>query len=265
MVDLMDAPRLVGLKTYVADVGRTRDFWSQHFGLTPMAQDVALRYLLGDLLWEQWPGGRFCGARGPHGALPVFRIQEFSHARGYLLAHQIPIVFEELIPGLSLLIFLDPDNNPFELAQETDPGEWKIAARRALRTKQRIDPPQRRPVDLEGVAELTIYTHDITASVQFYKEIVGLPVGLAYFAHVHLAAENVAVVLRTTRWQCKAREQPHGSEPIFAVRDLDALRARLLQAGYDPSDEDGGMVVRDPVGIPLHFRSKSQEAPSLDI
>ncbi len=261
MADLMDAPRLVGLKTYVADVGRTRDFWSQHFDLTPFEQDVALRYRLGELVWEQWPGGRFCGTRGPHGVLPVFGIEDFSQARGYLQAHHIPIVFEELIPGLNLLIFLDPDSNPFELAQETDPGEWDIAARRALRMKQRRDPPQEQPIILQGITELTIYTHDITASVHFYKDVVGLPVGLAYFAHVHLAAENVAVVLRTTRWQCKAREQPHGSEPIFAVRDLEALRTRLLRAGYESWDEDGGMVVRDPVGIPLHFRSKSQEAP----
>jgi catechol 2,3-dioxygenase-like lactoylglutathione lyase family enzyme len=249
----MTLPRLAGLKTYVGDLAAARDFWQRHFGLTPASEGDILRYELGDVVWEHYPGGRFCGTRGPHHAMPVFGIDDFSHARGYLLAHDIPIVFEELIPGLNLIIFLDPDSNPFELAQETDPGEWDIAQRKELRTKRRQDALQTSPIALRGITEITIYTHDITASVQFYRDVVGLPVGLSYFAHVHLAAENVAVVLRTTRWQCKAPDQLHGTEPVFAVPDLDALAQRLWSAGMHPTTEETGFLVRDPVGIRVHF------------
>jgi len=253
--EAIESPRLVGLKTWVSDTARARAFWRQHFGLTPAPEQGSLRYELGDVVWEQWPGGRFCGTRGPHGVLPTFSIPDFGHARGYLLSHDIPIVFEEMLPGLNLLIFLDPDSNPFELAQETDPDAWTIAQRKALRTRRRQDAPQDAPIPLGGVFELNIYTDNISASAPFYRDVIGFPVGLSYFAHVHLAAENLPVVLRTTRWQCKARRLPHGTEPIFAVADVNTLAEHLRQAGFDPNDEKSGLFVRDPVGIPLHFEA----------
>ena len=251
----MSLPRLIGLRTYVGDVNAARAFWRRYFRLAFAMTEGIGRHRLGDVAWELRPGGEFCGTRGPHGALPVFAISDFGRARGYLLAHDIPIVFEEMIPGLSLLIFLDPDGNPFELAQETDPDAWDIAQRKALRTKRRRDAPQDEPVSLLGLTELTIYTHDITASVHFYRNLVGLPVGLSYFAHVHLVAENVPVVLRTTRWQCKAPAQPHGTEPVFSTPDPAALAARLQEAGFRLQDEEMGFVVRDPAGVKLHFRA----------
>jgi len=250
----MNLPRLVGLKTYVSDLATSRDFWRRHFGLLPADSQNTLQYELGDVVWEHLPGGKFCGTRGPHGVMPVFGIDDFGRARGYLMSHDIPVVFEEMLPGVNLLVFLDPDSNPFELAQETDPDVWRISQRKALRTKRRQDAPQAEPVILRGVTELTVYPHNITASVKFYRDVVGLPVGLAYFAHVHLAAENVPVVLRTTRWQCKAPGQPHGSEPIFSVDDLGALTGRLQKAGFQPAERGSGVSVRDPVGILVHFR-----------
>ena len=250
----MSLPRLIGLRTYVRDVQVARAFWQRHFRRQFKLQEGVGWSRIGDVVWELRPGGQFCGTRGPHGALPVFAIDDFGHARGYLLAHDIPIVFEEMIPGLNLLVFLDPDSNPFELAQETDPGAWDISQRKALRTKQRQDAPQEQPVPLQGVTELTIYTHDITASVHFYRDLVGLPVGLSYFAHVHLVAENVPVVLRTTRWVCKAPENLHGTEPIWQVDDIRALASRLQGAGYELRSEEAGVSVRDPAGVKLHFR-----------
>jgi len=250
----MDLPRLVGLKTHVSDLAKSHDFWRRHFGLLPDGPKDALRYRLGDVVWEQLQDGQFCGTRGPHGVMPVFGIDDFGRARGYLMSHDIPVVFEEMLPGLNLLVFLDPDSNPFELAQETDPDEWRISQRKALRTKRRQDAPQAEPVALHGVTELTIYSHDITASVKFYRDVIGLPVGLAYFAHVHLAAENVPVVLRTTRWRCKARQQIHGTEPVFAVKDLTLLAEKCQRAGLEPKRLSSGVLaVRDPVGIPLQF------------
>ncbi len=251
----MSLPRLIGLRTYVRDVDAARAFWRRHFRMDFATRDGIGWSHVGDVAWELWPGGRFCGTRGPHHALPVFAIDDFSRARGYLLAHDIPIVFEEMIPGLNLVVFLDPDSNPFELAQETAPDAWDIAQRKALRTKRRQDAPQDDPIALQGLAELTIYTHDITASVHFYRDLVGLPVGLSYFAHVHLAAENVPVVLRTTRWRCKSPHQLHGSEPIFGGMNLEALVERLLAEGVSPEPEEDGVVARDPAGVRVHFRA----------
>lgn len=253
----MDLPRLVGLRTYVGDLSATRTFWQKYFGLTPVRSTQGLRYELDGVGWEQLPGGRFCGTKGPHGVLPIFAVPDFGRARGALQAWSIPIVFEEILPGMSLLIFLDPDQNPFGLAQTTDPGAWRISQRKALRTKRRRDAASDQPIALKGVSEITIYTDNISASVSFYRDIVGLPLGLAYFAHVHLAADNVPVVLRTTRWQCKARHQPHGSEPIFAVADLEALAQRLSRAGFEATRASScSLTTSDPSGIPIHFASQ---------
>ena len=186
--------------------------------------------------------------------LPVFTISDFGQARGSLLARGIPIVFEEILPGMSLLVFLDPDRNPFGLAQTTDPGAWQISQRKALRTRRRKDVASDHPITLERISEITIYTDNISASVPFYRDMIGLPLGLAYFAHVHLAADNVPVVLRTTRWQCKAHHQPHGSEPIFAVENLDDLAQRLDRAGFEATRASScSLTTSDPSGIPLHI------------
>ncbi|RUA17233.1 MAG: hypothetical protein DSY55_02530 [Clostridia bacterium] len=225
--------------------------------MTPVSEENGLHYDLGGVAWQHVPGGRFCGTRGPHGMLPVFTIADFSLARGGLLARGISIVFEEILPGMSLLIFLDSDQNPFGLAQTTDPGAWRISQRKALRTRRRRDAASDQPITLKGVSEITIYTDNISASVPFYRDIVGLPLGLAYFAHVHLAADNAPVVLRTTRWQCKARHQPHGSEPTFAVDDLNALAQRLSRAGFEATRASSCLLTTsDPSGIPLHFVSQ---------
>ncbi len=247
-------PRLVGLRTYVNDLEIVREFWQRHFSLEFQERDGVLRARLGDVVWDMVPGGRFCGVRGPHGALPALAIDDFGHARGHLMATRIPIVFEEMVPGLNLLIFLDPAHNPFELAQETDPDQWDISQRKALRTRRRQDAARPDPIPLHGVAELTIYTHEITASVHFYRDLLGLPVGLSYFAHVHLAAENVAVVLRTTRWRCKAPEQRHGTLPIFALTDLAATLERLRDAGFSPQRKGEDWEVRDPAGVLIGLR-----------
>lgn len=251
---LSSLPRLVGLRTYVDDLEVVHAFWRRHFLLDFQEKGDVLQARLGDVVWEQIAGGRFCGVRGPHGALPALAIDDFGHARGHLIAAGIPIVFEEMVPGLNLLIFLDPAHNPFELAQETDPDQWDIRQRKALRTRRRQDAARPDPIPLHGVAELTIYTHEVTASVHFYRDLLGLPVGLSYFAHVHLAAENVAVVLRTTRWRCKAPAQRHGTLPIFALPDLPSVLKRLRDAGFPPQRAQQGWEVRDPAGVLIGLR-----------
>jgi predicted enzyme related to lactoylglutathione lyase len=72
---------------------------------------------------------------------------------------------------------------------------------------------------------------------------------------VHLVAENMPVVLRTTRWRCKAPEQPHGTEPVFAVDNIDALAGRLQRAGAAVAARASGLTARDPAGVPVHFLS----------
>ena len=211
------------------------------------------RYQMDGVAWRLLPGAEPCGTRGPHGALPAFRIADFGIARGYCLAHDVRIVFEEMLPGMSLLIFLDPDATPFELAQVTDPKAWKLGDRRELRTRRRQDVAPSSTLPLLGLEELTIYAYDVTASVRFYRDILGLPVGLSFFGHIHLVAANTQVVLRPTNWRCRAPAQPHATEPVFAIPDLEALIKRLRQEAIAHRLEaPGRILVEDPAGLRIH-------------
>ncbi len=259
-------PRLQALQTYVRSTAVAQDFWARHFGLQPVGADVATYTIAaaagGEVIWRLSPGGAPCGTRGPHGVLPSFQVADFGQARGYLLAHAIPIVFEEILPGKSLLIFLDPDANPIELAQTTNPAAWDIAERRLLRTKGRFDLSPAAPLALGPLDEVTLYTHDITNSVRFYRDLVGLPVGLSYFGHIHLVMENVPVVLRVVNWRCKTPGALHATELTIGMPSpdgaggggLDALAARLDAAGYPPlTSDDACLTVVDPSGWRVHF------------
>lgn len=246
-------PRLHALETYVRDVAATSAFLKTHFGLEAWG-DRPGSYLLGEAEWRLRPGAEPCGTHGPHGMLPAFFVADFGAARGYLNEQHIPIVFEEMLPGINLLIFLDPDDNPVELMQETDPREWDIRNRKALRTRQRRDEAPDGPLNLGGLGELTIYTHDITASGRFYREIVGLPAGLSFFGHIHLVAENLPVVLRGTNWKCKAAHVPHATEAVFSVPDLQSFGEHLAVAGHPPVFVSPDRVtVTDPAGLRVHF------------
>lgn len=250
-------PRLKALETYVRALPGSQAFWSEHFGLTPDPSSAGSYNLTtsdGDgVIWRLLPGALPCGTRGPHGALPAFQVTDFGQARGYLLAHDIPIVFEEILPGMSLLIFLDPDSTPIELSQATDPCAWDIADRRILRMKRRRDAAPPHSLHLGPVDEITLYTHDITGSVQFYRDLVGLPVGLSFFGHIHLVADNVPLVLRGVNWRCKTPGAAHATEPVFAVPDLPGLAQRLQAAGYSPQLTATRLSVWDPAGWRVHF------------
>lgn len=259
MTEAPALPRLVALETWVRDEEEAEAFWLQHFALNPYARSP-LSYEFGSVIWRMRPGAKPCGTKGPHGVMPTFGITDFGRARGTLLARGVPVVFAEMLPGANLLVFLDPSANPIELLQETDPTSWDIAHRRALWTRQREDAPQAGPLTLLGLQELTIYTHDITASNRFYRDIVGLPTGLAYFGHVHLAADNVPVVLRHTNKRCQAPRQRHGTEPVFAVPAWEDMQSRLQTAAipYEQSTPQR-LTVLDPIGLHVHFQSLSAE------
>jgi catechol 2,3-dioxygenase-like lactoylglutathione lyase family enzyme len=253
-------PRVVALETYVRSVLVGEAFWREHFGLMaegPLSATFPIRSAYepeGEpIAWRLLPGAQPCGTRGPHGLLPSFRVDDFGQARGYLLARKVPIVFEEILPGLKLLVFLDPDGTPIQLAQPTDPTRWDIAERRLLRMRRRIDAVPPGPLRLGPLDEITIYTPDITASVAFYRDLIGLPVGLSFFGHIHLVMANAPLVLRGNNRHCKTPGAPHATELVLAVPDADALLKRLHTAGYATTERWDRFTVVDPAGWRLHL------------
>ncbi|RME83890.1 MAG: hypothetical protein D6775_06950 [Caldilineae bacterium] len=248
-----NVPVLLAVQTYVRDIEQARAFWREHCGL--VSDEEVPVYRMGDVEWRLLAGAQPCGTARPHGVLPAFLIDDFGAARGYLQARGIPLVFEEMIPGLNVLVLLDSDGTPIALHQPTDPSTWKLSERKLLRTRRRQDTDPGRPITLHGFAELTVYVGDITAGTRFYREIVGLPLGYSVFGHVHLLAANTAVVLRQVNWRCRGLGRPHATEAVFGVSDLDGLARRLQQGGY-PIQRTGPdrLTSSDPDGWPVHFR-----------
>lgn len=242
-------PRVVALSTYVDDEASAAAFWQRHFALRAVAA-APLQYVIGDVIWRMVSGGQPCGTKGPHGVVPAWRMRDFAQARGTLLAQDVPIVFEEMLPGANLLVFLDAAGNAIELLQVEDAARWQRSDRRALRTRQRRDAPSQEPLELGPLQEVSIYTPDITASVRFYRDVLGLPTGLAFFGHVHLAAENAPLVLRSTNTHCQHPERPHGTEVTFGVPDWPALRKRLQRASTPLlHNSPQHLTLLDPTGL----------------
>ncbi len=253
-------PRIVVLETYVRSVLVSEAFWREHFGLIaegPLSATFDVRSAYepegAPIAWRLFPGAQPCGTRGPHGLLPSFRVDDFGQARGYLLARKVPIVFEEILPGLKLLVFLDPDGTPIQLAQPTDPTSWDIGERRLLRMRRRVDATPPGPLRLGALDEISLYTPNITASVAFYRDLIGLPVGLSFFGHIHLVMANAPLVLRGNNWRCKTPGALHATELVLAVPDGEALSKRLQAAGYPTMRQWDRLTVVDPAGWRLHF------------
>ncbi len=99
---------------------------------------------------------------------------------------------------------------------------------------------------LESLAEITVYGRDMKAALHFYRDLLGMPVGLNYFAHTHLDAGNMSLVLRTT-WRRCDHEGPYGCRLILQCDDLVGLRRRLAAAGIVWQDMTPDAVLcRDP-------------------
>ena len=201
----MSSWHLNALYLFVGDVQQAAAFY----------REVLAAQVQGDDLL--WPDGfrwhlcsprPICRARGPHGVVPVLEVDDLVQAKAWIRSHARPIVFEEVVPGLARLIFLDPDGNPVELVQSLAVDEWQRGAR--LPEFEGTPIPPR----VVGMFEVSVYARDVPASVRFYRDVLGLETGLAYFAHIHLLFDNLPLVIRPTWRQC---DQPAPHTPALSL------------------------------------------------
>jgi len=107
---------------------------------------------------------------------------------------------------------------------------------------------------VEVLAEITVYVRDMKAALHFYRDLLGMPVAVNYFAHAHLDAGNMPLVLRTTWRQCD-HNGPFGSRLILQCDDLVGLRRRLAAAGVGWQDlAPDAILCRDPAGNEVLLR-----------
>jgi len=113
---------------------------------------------------------------------------------------------------------------------------------------------------IRGIAETVLYAEDITNTAQFYVEVLGLEMVRApddMFAAIRLTPESVLLLFDHRQSSRTGRDVPsHGAtgpgHVAFLVRDLDAWRDRLKEAGVTVEKEiewNGGgrsIYLRDP-------------------
>ncbi len=174
--------------------------------------------------WRVCPGRVPCKARGPYGIVPALAVGDIVQAKAWVRRVGRPIVFEEVVPGLARLTFLAPDGQPVDLVQELDTRGWQRGAR--IPEVQHVSGPPR----VEGLFELSLYANETSRVLRVYREVLGLEVGLAYFAHTHLLLEPTVLVVRPT-WRACREALPH--TPALLLQAPVSLPERCRAEGLE--------------------------------
>jgi catechol 2,3-dioxygenase len=215
------------------------------------------------------PAGRHAGLY--HFALLHPSRQELARAARRLLATRTPIQGAS-DHGISEAIYLpDPDGNGIELAADRSREHWGD-----LRDPATIGP---RPLDLDGLLELAaadgepgpadpglavghvhLHVGDVERGLAFYRDLLGFEVQTQFPTAAFVSAGGYHHHLAFNVWRGEgvppAPPDAVGLRRWTVVVDADALaalRARLAAAGVEHEDVDGGVLVRDPWGIPVLF------------
>ncbi len=210
---------------WVQDTERAAAFYRDGLGLA--AQGSAFR-LPDGLRLILCPGRVACSVRGPHGLVPALEVNDIVAARAHLRRLGRPVVFEEVVPGLARVTFIDPDGNAIDLVQPLEVEKWQRGARIPEGDAER-HPPQ-----VRGLFELSVYARDTARMLRFYRDILGLDTGLAYFAHIHLLFENVPLVIRPTWYNCN--EQSRHTPALLVRKHANGMEhpPNLLSICEDP-------------------------------
>ncbi len=221
----MSGPRVAGVLLWVKEGDRAAEFYGQALGITP--DDARLPLPDGTFLLL-CPGRVPCNARGPHGLVPALEVDDIAAAKARLQRLGRPIPFEEVVPGLARLTFLDPDYNPIDFVQPLDAARWERGARISSRDEET-------DFQVKGLFELSVYARDVATVRRFYQERLGLETGLAYFAHIHLLFENVPLVIRPTWHTCNTRERHTPAILVFSNDGAKHIAANVVSC-FPPQD-----------------------------
>ncbi len=198
---------LTSLLWWVNDTEQISAFYQEALGI---GSDEGALLLPDGFRWHLCTPRPPCRARGPHGIVPVLEVKDIAQAKAWIKRLKRPVVFEEIVPGLARFIFLDSDGHPVELVQPLNVETWE----RGARIPEPPSPPSA-PPHVVGMFEVSLYTRDVSASVRFYRDVLGLETGVAYFAHIHLLFDNLPLVIRPT-WRRCDQSRPHTPALVVA-------------------------------------------------
>ena len=262
----------------VTDLDRSVSFYETAIGLQLASRDGDVARMgagAGDLLvLHERPGSKRAGAHAGlyHFALLFPTYEELGRAARRLAETQTPIQGASN-HGISWAIYLpDPDGNGIELAADQPRENWGD-----LRDPKAIGP---KPLDLSGllasvaseepsphadrdtqVGHLHLHVGDVEAGLAFYRDLLGFEVQTLFEGAAFVSAGGYHHHLGFNTWRGEG-VPPAPADAVglerWTVR-IDAaalaeLRARAEAAGTPVEDlGDGGILLRDPWGIPVAF------------
>ncbi len=216
---------LTGLQLWVEDTGRARDFYGRHLGMKWQEGHLVLA---DGTYWHLCPGRIPCQTHGPHGLVPALEVEDISQAKAWFRQQGHPLLFQEVVPGLARLTLSDPEGNAFDLVQSLDASTWTRGAN--IPEPAHVSTPPR----VLGLFELSLYARETDRALSFYRDVLGLDVGLAYFAHVHLLLGEIPLVIRPTWRRCSLRKF-HTPGLIVRLEADNSLEERCRTHSYEVS------------------------------
>ena len=264
----------------VTDLDRSVSFYADAIGLRLHAREDG-RAAMGAggedlLLLVEEPGA---SRAGRHSGLYHFALLHPSRHELARAAHRLAATRTAISGasdhGISEAIYLpDPDGNGIELAADRPREVWP-----KLETLGRPN-----PLDLHGLLALVgaaepvrhadagttvghvhLHVNDIAAARAFYADVIGFEVMTAMANAVFVSVAGYHHHLGFNTWRGEGVPAAPAAETVAGLRhwtvvldgpdERDAVRERLDRAGVAVEERAGGLLVRDPAGIPLLLRT----------
>jgi catechol 2,3-dioxygenase len=271
------ATHMGAVEVSVSDLERTLEYWQRVVGLRVLARENGSASLGTDVELVRFVEEP--GAKPDDGHTGLFHVALLVPDRPSLarwLAHAARD--ETRLTGLSdhyvseALYLRDPDRHGIEIYADRPRELWEGRVGKVMTTAPidvenllgELDDPATAPFD--GLPDGTVVGHvhlrvaDIPATVDFYRDVLGLDVtAQAGPSAAFLSAGGYHHHIGGNTWESLG-VQPAG--PGFATlreaaivlpdaAERDRVAARVADSGQEPEAAERGVLVRDPAGNPL--------------
>ena len=277
MAAIAPATHMGAVELSVSDLGRTLEYWQRVVGLRVLARENGSASLGTDVELVRFVEEP--GAKPDDGHTGLYHVALLVPDRPSLarwLAHAARD--ETRLTGLSdhyvseALYLRDPDRHGIEIYADRPRELWEGRVGKVMTTAPidvenllgELDDPATEPFD--GLPDGTVVGHvhlrvaDIPATVDFYRDVLGLDVtAQAGPSAAFLSAGGYHHHIGGNTWESLGA-QPAG--PGFATlreaaivlpdaAERDRVAARVADSGQEPEAAERGVLVRDPAGNPL--------------
>jgi catechol 2,3-dioxygenase len=261
----------------VADLDRTLDYWQRAIGLRVIERENGRASLGTDtelLRFVEEPG-----AEPDHGHTGLYHVALLVPNRASLARWLAHVAREEIeLQGLSdhavseAVYLRDPDWHGIEIYADRPRAEWEGQVFQRMTTMPldvqsllaELEDPATEPFG--GLPDGTVMGHvhlrvaDVPKTVEFYNGVLGMGV-MAQLgpAAAFLSAGGYHHHIGANVWESRgASPAPPGSATLRHATivlpddaECDRVAGRVSEAGQEPQDWDGGLLVRDPSGNSL--------------